>query len=353
MTPVSPHRPHCAPAGAAWRPLWRSWRPRVRSCTRYPGGCGAAGGWGASPGLCHLPPWGLRVGPARHPGSRARAHTACPALPQVVSSILRNLSWRADISSKKVLREVGSMTALMQCVLRASKVGTGRAGGGHGCAVPATWPGGTGSRWRARHLGGKSSQTDNPPPGSGSRPGASNPATQKILPWPAVLLLTSTRKGIWVPCVGASRERARGWGGAGARTADPLLLLPRAQESTLKSVLSALWNLSAHSTENKAAICQVDGALGFLVSTLTYKCQSNSLAIIESGGGILRNVSSLIATREDYRSAGGAGEGAGQVEPGSSWGGGGGSPSAVNHGEPSLVLLRMGRPDASPVADCS
>ncbi|KAG8126959.1 hypothetical protein E2320_022255, partial [Naja naja] len=73
------------------------------------------------------------------------------------------------------------------------------------------------------------------------------------------------------------------------------------QESTLKSVLSALWNLSAHSTENKTAICMVEGALSFLVSTLTYKCQSNSLAIIESGGGILRNVSSLIATREDYR----------------------------------------------------
>ncbi|KAM4888862.1 adenomatous polyposis coli protein 2 isoform 2-T2 [Thomomys bottae] len=114
-------------------------------------------------------------------------------LHQVVSSILRNLSWRADMNSKKVLREVGSMTALMQCVLRASK------------------------------------------------------------------------------------------------------------ESTLKSVLSALWNLSAHSTENKAAICQVDGALGFLVNTLTYRCQGNSLAVIESGGGILRNVSSLIATREDYR----------------------------------------------------
>ncbi|KAL8177811.1 UNVERIFIED_CONTAM: hypothetical protein K2H54_020152, partial [Gekko kuhli] len=114
-------------------------------------------------------------------------------LHQVVSSILRNLSWRADMNSKKVLREVGSVTALMQCALRATK------------------------------------------------------------------------------------------------------------ESTLKSVLSALWNLSAHSTENKAAICVVEGALGFLVSTLTYKCQSNSLAIIESGGGILRNVSSLIATREDYR----------------------------------------------------
>ncbi|NWW83457.1 APCL protein, partial [Climacteris rufus] len=117
-----------------------------------------------------------------------------PALPlQVVSSILRNLSWRADINSKKVLREVGSVTGLTRCALHAGK------------------------------------------------------------------------------------------------------------ESTLKSVLSALWNLSAHSTENKAAICGVEGALGFLVSTLTYKCQSNSLAIIESGGGILRNVSSLVATREDYR----------------------------------------------------
>lgn len=75
------------------------------------------------------------------------------------------------------------------------------------------------------------------------------------------------------------------------------------QESTLKSLLSALWNLSAHSIDNKVAICSVDGALGFLVSTLTYRCQTNSLAIIESGGGILRNVSSLVATREDYRCA--------------------------------------------------
>ncbi|GAA6100031.1 adenomatous polyposis coli protein 2 [Tachysurus ichikawai] len=114
-------------------------------------------------------------------------------LHQVVSSILRNLSWRADITSKRALRDVGSVSALMSCALQATK------------------------------------------------------------------------------------------------------------ESTLKSVLSALWNLSAHSTENKMAICTVDGALGFLVSTLTYQCQTNSLAIIESGGGILRNVSSLIATRDDYR----------------------------------------------------
>ncbi|KAM9364392.1 adenomatous polyposis coli protein 2 [Pholidichthys leucotaenia] len=114
-------------------------------------------------------------------------------LHQVVSSILRNLSWRADISSKRVLRDIGCVSALMTCALQATK------------------------------------------------------------------------------------------------------------ESTLKSLLSALWNLSAHSIDNKIAICSVDGALGFLVSTLTYRCQTNSLAIIESGGGILRNVSNLVATREDYR----------------------------------------------------
>lgn len=114
-------------------------------------------------------------------------------LHQVVSSILRNLSWRADISSKRVLRDIGCVSALMTCALQATK------------------------------------------------------------------------------------------------------------ESTLKSLLSALWNLSAHSVDNKVAVCSVDGALGFLVSTLTYRCQTNSLAIIESGGGILRNVSSLVATREDYR----------------------------------------------------
>ncbi|KAM6945694.1 adenomatous polyposis coli protein 2 [Aplochiton taeniatus] len=114
-------------------------------------------------------------------------------LHQVVSSILRNLSWRADINSKRVLRDIGSVSGLITCALQATK------------------------------------------------------------------------------------------------------------ESTLKSLLSALWNLSAHSIDNKVAICSVDGALGFLVSTLTYRCQTNSLAIIESGGGILRNVSSLVATREDYR----------------------------------------------------
>ncbi|KAE8282641.1 Adenomatous polyposis protein [Larimichthys crocea] len=114
-------------------------------------------------------------------------------LQQVIASVLRNLSWRADVNSKKTLREVGSVRALMGCALEVQK------------------------------------------------------------------------------------------------------------ESTLKSVLSALWNLSAHCTENKADICSVDGALAFLVGTLTHRSHTNTLAIIESGGGILRNVSSLIATNEAHR----------------------------------------------------
>lgn len=73
------------------------------------------------------------------------------------------------------------------------------------------------------------------------------------------------------------------------------------KENTLKSILSALWNLSAHCTENKSEICSVDGALGFLVDMLTYKTPSKSLAVIENSGGILRNISSQIAVRDDYR----------------------------------------------------
>lgn len=114
-------------------------------------------------------------------------------LRQVTASVLRNLSWRADVTSKEILREVGSVTGLM-----------------------------------------KAAMLDN-------------------------------------------------------------------KENTLKSILSALWNLSAHCTENKSEICAVEGALGFLVDMLIYKTATKSLAIIENSGGILRNISSQIAVRDDYR----------------------------------------------------
>ncbi|XP_029042241.2 uncharacterized protein LOC114875758 isoform X2 [Osmia bicornis bicornis] len=114
-------------------------------------------------------------------------------LRQVTASVLRNLSWRADSSSKQTLREVGAVTGLMKAAMEGRK------------------------------------------------------------------------------------------------------------ESTLKSILSALWNLSAHCSTNKVDICAVDGALAFLVDMLSYKAPSKTLAIVENAGGILRNVSSHIAVREDYR----------------------------------------------------
>nr|CAD7259192.1 unnamed protein product [Timema shepardi] len=73
------------------------------------------------------------------------------------------------------------------------------------------------------------------------------------------------------------------------------------KESTLKSILSALWNLSAHCSMNKVDICAVEGALAFLVNMLSYKAPSKTLAIVENAGGILRNISSHVAVREDYR----------------------------------------------------
>lgn len=72
-------------------------------------------------------------------------------------------------------------------------------------------------------------------------------------------------------------------------------------ESTLRTVLFAVWNLSAHSSENKVKICETHKALGFLVQNLAYKSPSNSLKVVESSGGILRNLSSQIAVKSEYR----------------------------------------------------
>ncbi|XP_034234963.1 adenomatous polyposis coli protein-like isoform X3 [Thrips palmi] len=88
----------------------------------------------------------------------------------------------------------------------------------------------------------------------------------------------------------------------GAVTALMCSAMEAQKESTLKSVLSALWNLSAHCSLNKVDICAVEGALVFLIQMLSYKAPSKTLAIIENAGGILRNISSHVAVREDYRS---------------------------------------------------
>ncbi|XP_077538343.1 uncharacterized protein LOC144150852 isoform X3 [Haemaphysalis longicornis] len=123
----------------------------------------------------------------------AQLHSPSEDLRQVTASVLRNLSWRADSSSRETLREVGAVPLLMAASMEAHK------------------------------------------------------------------------------------------------------------EATLKSILSALWNLSAHCTANKVDICNVEGALAFLVGTLTYRSPSKTLAVVENGGGILRNVSSYVALQEEHR----------------------------------------------------
>ena len=75
---------------------------------------------------------------------------------------------------------------------------------------------------------------------------------------------------------------------------------PGRDEQTLKVILSALWNLSAHCRKNKSDICDEIGSLVFVVELL----RSTSTTIVENGGGILRNISSYIASSkkgEDYR----------------------------------------------------
>ncbi|KAH8416682.1 hypothetical protein KR222_006360 [Zaprionus bogoriensis] len=87
----------------------------------------------------------------------------------------------------------------------------------------------------------------------------------------------------------------------GTVTALALAAMHNKCENTLKAILSALWNLSAHCSTNKAEFCAVDGALAFLVQMLSYEGPSRTLKIVENAGGILRNVSSHIAVCESYR----------------------------------------------------
>jgi adenomatosis polyposis coli protein len=73
------------------------------------------------------------------------------------------------------------------------------------------------------------------------------------------------------------------------------------QETSLKAILSALWNLSNHCAKNKAEICDIEGAIEFLIDMLSYNAPSKTMAVIENAGGILRNISTHMASHEKYR----------------------------------------------------
>lgn len=53
-------------------------------------------------------------------------------------------------------------------------------------------------------------------------------------------------------------------------------------ETTLKATLSALWNMSAHSVENRSQVCEHPNALVFLVSLVDCDTNASSSAIVEN-----------------------------------------------------------------------
>ncbi|KAL3311526.1 hypothetical protein Ciccas_009893, partial [Cichlidogyrus casuarinus] len=78
------------------------------------------------------------------------------------------------------------------------------------------------------------------------------------------------------------------------------------RDSTLRTILSALWNLSSHCVANKQAICSVPGFVDFFVCLIADNAAETitdaaAVAVVESAAGILRNLSSIISTNEEYR----------------------------------------------------
>nr|CDS32786.1 adenomatous polyposis coli protein 2 [Hymenolepis microstoma] len=78
-------------------------------------------------------------------------------------------------------------------------------------------------------------------------------------------------------------------------------VLSAQREATLRTTLNALWNLSSHSTANRKAVCGVNGALAFLVSTLDAKNPNKDVEIKANSGGVLRNLCPVIINSLEYR----------------------------------------------------
>lgn len=81
--------------------------------------------------------------------------------------------------------------------------------------------------------------------------------------------------------------------------------LNHVNELTLKATLNALANLTTNSPPNKADFCKIPGSIELILSTLnpttlTIQVLDPSV-IVESGGTVLRNISSYVAQREELR----------------------------------------------------
>ena len=72
-------------------------------------------------------------------------------------------------------------------------------------------------------------------------------------------------------------------------------------EQTIQHITSALWNLSAHSVENRDKVCTTETGLKQLVGLLSYNSPTGTTAVVENVGGILKNLSVVIMQQEEYR----------------------------------------------------
>lgn len=73
------------------------------------------------------------------------------------------------------------------------------------------------------------------------------------------------------------------------------------EETTIQHITSALWNLSAHSFENRHKICSSYFGIEQLVDLLSYNSPSGTTAVVENVGGTLKNLSVVIMQEEEYR----------------------------------------------------
>jgi hypothetical protein len=73
-------------------------------------------------------------------------------------------------------------------------------------------------------------------------------------------------------------------------------------ESTMRALTSALWNLSAHLKENKAEICSEPDGLRIILHLLRHWTSAKYPEdIVQNAAGILLNISSYVSSREVYR----------------------------------------------------
>ena len=72
-------------------------------------------------------------------------------------------------------------------------------------------------------------------------------------------------------------------------------------ETAIQHITSALWNISAHSVENRHKLCRTQNGIETLVGLLSYNSPSGATVVIENVGGVLRNLSNVISQEEEYR----------------------------------------------------